>query len=119
LDALTRSSSAGRSRNDAARGSLLCALLGLAVAIAAFAAAHELARVSLVQATAATCASAVLGLAALLLARRARRNLDRTLGRVGGRGTARLGRGLGFLSLCVGLAAALALGFYALLTYFG
>jgi hypothetical protein len=119
LDALTRSSSAGRSRNDAARGSLLCALLGLAVPVAGFAAAHELARVSLVQATAATCASAVLGIAALVLARRARRNLDRTLGRAGGRGTARLGRGLGFLSLCVGLAAALALGFYELLTYLG
>jgi hypothetical protein len=119
LDALTRSSSAGRARNDAATGSLLCALVGLAVPIAGFAAAHELSRVTLVQATAATCASAVLGLSALLLARRARRNLDRTLGRVGGRGTARAGRALGFLSLCVGLAAGLALGFYALLTYFG
>ena len=119
MDALTRSSSAGRARNDAARGSLLCALLGLAVPIVAFAAAHELARVSLVQATAASCASAVLGVAALLLARRARRNLDRTLGRARGRGAARVGRWLGFLALCVGLAAALALGFYELLTYFG
>ena len=93
--------------------------MGLAAPVAGFAAAHELARVTLVQATAATCASAVLGIAALALARRARRNLDRTLGRAGGRGTARLGRGLGFLSLCVGLAAALALGFYELLTYLG
>jgi len=93
--------------------------VGLAAPVAGFVAAHELARVSLVQATAATCASAVLGLAALVLARRARRNLDRTLGRAGGRGTARLGRGVGFLSLCVGLAAALALGFYELLTYLG
>ncbi len=93
--------------------------MGLAAPVAGFVAAHELARVSLVQATAATCASAVLGLAALVLARRARRNLDRTLGRAGGRGTARLGRGVGFLSLCVGLAAALALGFYELLTYLG
>jgi hypothetical protein len=93
--------------------------VGLAAPVAGFAAAHELARVTLVQATAATCASAVLGIAALALARRARRNLDRTLGRAGGRGTARLGRGLGFLSLCVGLAAALALGFYELLTYLG
>jgi len=118
LDALTRSSSV-RARNDAARGSLLCGLLGVALPVAAFAAAHELERVTLVQATAATCASALLGFLALVLARRAQRNLERTLGRAGGRGAARVGRFLGFLSLCVGLSAALALGFFALLTYLG
>src|SRR3954469_24552347 len=85
MDALTRSSSSGM-RNDAARGSLLCALLGLALPVAAFAAARQLNRVSLLHATAATCGSVVLGLAAIGLSRRARRDLDYTLGRARGAG---------------------------------
>jgi hypothetical protein len=119
MDALTRGNSVGRARNDAARGSLVCALLGLVLPVVAFAAARQLASVTLVQATGATCGSAVLGLAALWLSRRARRNIERSLGRAGGRGTARAGRILGVLVLCIGCAAALALGFYALLRYFG
>ena len=43
----------------------------------------------------------------------------RSIGRVGGASTARVGRLLGFLALCVGLIAALALGFYELLNVFG
>ncbi len=73
---------------------MLLALVGLAIPPAGFAVARQLARVTLVQATAATCASAVLGIAAILLARRARTNIDRTL-------------------------AAFALGFYGLLNLFG
>ena len=61
----------------------------------------------------------VLGVAAILLGRRGQRNVERTLGRLGGVGTARAGRLLGFLSLCLGLIAALALGFYELLNYLG
>jgi hypothetical protein len=118
LDALTRSSSA-REPNGAARGSLACALLGLVIPIVGYAAARQLKDVTIVQATKATCASAVLGIGALVLARRAARRTERTLGRVAGRGTTRAGRLLGLLSLCVGLTAALALGFYALLNLFG
>ena len=98
---------------------MLLALLGLAIPPLAFAAAHELQRVSLLQATGATCASAVLGAAAILLARRGLRQIERTIGRVGGEGTARVGRLLGAMSLFIGLTAALALGFYALLNFFG
>lgn len=108
-----------RSRNDAARGSVLLALLGLAIPVAAFAAARRLDQVSLLQATGATCGSAVLGASAMLLARRGRRNIERTIGRLGGEGTARVGRVLGAISLCVGLTAGLALGVYALLNLFG
>jgi hypothetical protein len=89
------------------------------VPVVAFAAARRLEQVSLLQATTATCASAVLGLAAVLLARRGLRNIERTIGRLGGEGTARVGRVLGLISLCVGLTAGLALGVYALLNYFG
>jgi hypothetical protein len=98
---------------------VLVALAGLAIPPVGFAAARQLERVSLVQATAATCVSAVLGLAAILLSRRARRTTERTLGRVGGEGTARVGRLLGLISLCLGLTAAFALGFYGLLNLFG
>jgi hypothetical protein len=98
---------------------VLLALLGLAIPPCAFAAAHELQRVSLVQATMATCVSAVLGAAAVLLARRGLRRIERTIGRVGGEATARVGRLLGAISLFVGLTAALALGFYGLLNLFG
>jgi hypothetical protein len=61
----------------------------------------------------------VLGLAAILLARRGFRNIERTIGRLGGEGTARVGRLLGALSLCIGLTAGLALGSYGLLNLFG
>jgi hypothetical protein len=87
--------------------------------VVAFAAARRLDQVSLLQATTATCASAVLGASAVLMARRGLRNIERTIGRLGGEGTARVGRLLGLISLCVGLTAGLALGVYALLNLFG
>jgi len=73
----------------------------------------------LIEATAATCGSAALGAIAIVLARRARRNIERSIGRIGGAATARVGRLLGAISLFVGLTAALALGFYGLLNLFG
>ncbi len=118
MDALTRSSSEP-ARNGAARGSVLLSLLALAIPLAAYAAQRELARVSLVQATGASCASVVLGGLAVVLARRGLRNIERTLGRAGGGGSARVGRLLGVIGLCVGLTAAIALGVYAVLNLFG
>jgi hypothetical protein len=118
LDALTRSSSS-RGRNDAARGSLLLAIVALAVPVAAFVAARRLEEATLLQATGATFASGLLGLLAVLLARRAMRNVERTLGRLGGEGAARAGRLLGLVSLCVALTAGVALGVYLLLNLFG
>jgi hypothetical protein len=117
MESLTRSNRARR--NDAARGSLLLALVGIAIPIAGYVAARQLDRVTIVHATEATCGSAVLGILAIALGRRGRRNVERTLGRLGGTATARAGRLLGFLSLCLGLIAALALGFYELLNYLG
>ena len=115
---LTRSSSA-RARNDAARGSVACALLGLLLPVAGYVAARQLKDVTIVQGTEATCGSALLGLLALLLARKAQLRVERTLGRAGGAALARAGKLLGLFSLCTGLTAALSLGFYALLNYFG
>jgi len=118
MDGLTRSSSA-RGRNDAARGSVVLALLGLALPVLAFVAARKLQDVTIVQATGATCASAVLGGAAVLLARRGLRNIERTIGRVGGEGAARVGRLLGLISLAIGLSAGIALAVYAVLNVIG
>ena len=118
MESLTRSSST-RARNNAARASLVLALLGLVLPVAAFAAANRLQEVTLVQATGATCFSVLLGGAAVLLARRGLRNVERTIGRAGGEGTARVGRLLGMIALCVRLAASIALGVYAVLNVIG
>jgi hypothetical protein len=56
--------------------------------------------------------AAVLGLIAIRLARRARRRLERTVGRAGGAVPARLGRILGWLGLYFALIGAIALAFY-------
>jgi hypothetical protein len=98
---------------------VLCALVGLLIPPVGYLAARQLSQVTIVEATAATCASAVLGLLAIVLARRGFRSIERSIGRVGGEGTARVGRLLGTISLCIGLTAGLALGFYALLNFFG
>jgi hypothetical protein len=57
-----------------------------------------------------------LGVAAVALARRARLRIERTLGRAGGRRTARIGRFLGLLGFCLATTAAISVGTYALLT---
>ena len=54
---------------------------------------------------------------AVWMARRARRGLERSLGRVGGEKTARAGRALGWLGVYIALTAAVALGVYAYLEY--
>ena len=76
------------------------------------------ARVKLVQAAAGVPVAAVLGVAALVLARRALRRSERTLGRAGGEGAARAGRILGVLGLCLAAAGAIAIGFYGLLVHY-
>jgi hypothetical protein len=56
--------------------------------------------------------AAVLGIVAIRLARRARRRLERTVGRAGGAVPARLGRILGWLGLYFALIGAIARAFY-------
>ena len=111
---LTSSSNARSLRNRRASLSVVFALLSLAAAPVAWYATH-LRHVNLPQAVGGEAvAGTFFGLIAVLLARRARLRAERTLARVG-EGTARLGRWLGLLGLCVGLTAALALGFFGLL----
>jgi hypothetical protein len=61
--------------------------------------------------------AAVLAIASIRLAARARKRLERTLGRAGGERTARVGRVLGWLALYVALIASISLGVYAIEYY--
>jgi hypothetical protein len=74
--------------------------------------------VTLVQSSASAGLAILFGLYAILLARRGRETLARTIGRSGGRGASAIGRALGWLGLCMGISAAFAVGFYGLLTLF-
>ena len=59
----------------------------------------------------------VLGIAGILLAKRARRRLERTLGRAGGAVPARLGRVLSWIGVYLALIGAISLGVYAIEYY--
>jgi hypothetical protein len=60
---------------------------------------------------------AVLAIVSIRLAARARRRLERTLGRAGGERTARVGRALGWLGLYLSLIGSISLGVYAIEYY--
>ena len=75
-------------------------------------------RVTLLNSTGSIAVAVLLGLSAIVLARRAREQVQITLGRAGGLRAAGVGRALGILGLLAGATAALALGFYGLLTLF-
>ena len=104
-------------RNDRARLSVVFGLLSLAaIPVALY--STRLKNVNLPQAVAGEAiAGSLLGLIAVLLSRRARARARWSLAHVGER-TAVWGRWLGWLGLCLGLTAALALGFYGLLLAF-
>ena len=74
--------------------------------------------VTLVESTSSAGLAIVFGLSAIALSRRGRWELARTLGRAGGTRSAKTGRLLGWLGLCMGISAALSVGFYGLLTIF-
>jgi hypothetical protein len=105
-------------RNRAAPVAVAAGLLAVAALPAGVALAQVSGRVKLLQASAAIPVAAVLGLAALLLARRALRRSQRTLGRAGGEGAARAGRILGVLGLCVAASGTIAVAFYEFLVHY-
>jgi hypothetical protein len=97
---------------------VLFGLLSLAAVPVALA-ATRLKHVNLPQAVGGEAvAGTLLGLLSIVLARGARVQVERTLARMG-EGTARVGKWLGVLGLCLGLTAALALGFFGLLLLLG
>ena len=93
---------------------MIVGLLSVATVPAAIAVTHYR-DIELLHAGWAAIPAFLLGLAALLLARAARRRTERTIGRVGGRRVTRAGRFLGSLGVYLALAAALSVGVYELL----
>jgi hypothetical protein len=61
----------------------------------------------------------LIGLGAIGLARDAQRRSERSLGRLRGVRTARIGRALGILGVCLALTAAISVAVYGLLEYAG
>ncbi|MGZ4381950.1 MAG: hypothetical protein ACXVZ2_08080 [Gaiellaceae bacterium] len=90
-------------------------MLALPVAIVV---ARRSAAVSLLEAVYSFPLPILLGVLAIQQARRAQERIERTLGRAGGAGQARWGRRLGVVGIAIGVAAGLALAFYALLAHY-
>jgi hypothetical protein len=118
LDVRTSSSSASARGNPRAWWSLACGILAVAAIPAGTFLARELQAVTLVDSSGSILVAAVLGWAAIILARRAREQVQITLGRAGGSGAARAGRLLGIAGLLLAGTAVLALGFWGLLSLF-
>jgi hypothetical protein len=118
LDGRTSSSSGLARGNPRTWWSLVCGIASIAAIPAGTVFARESERVKLVDSSGSILVAALLGWSAIVLARRAQDRLQITLGRAGGRGVARTGRLLGIVGLLVAGTAALALGFWGLLSLF-
>ena len=94
-------------------------LVGLLAWPAAVGASRYSDRVDLIEALiGAVPVGIVFGLGAIFFARRARRRIQRTVGRSGRGRTAVAGRALGLFAICVAITGGLALGFFGLLQLF-
>jgi hypothetical protein len=102
--------------NRKAVWAFITALLALGVLIGAAAAARLLDQVGLTEGAPAVPIGLVLALVSVSLARRARFEHQRTLGRVGGAGLTKAARVLGLVALIVAVTATLALAVFAVLT---
>jgi hypothetical protein len=117
LAALTSSSNGPRPRNRAAVFSLILGLLAVAAIPVAIVVTERREDLRLLHAGVAVPVAFVLGIAGIRLARRARKRLERTLGRAGGAVPARLGRVFSWIGVYVALIGAIALGVYAVEYY--
>jgi hypothetical protein len=102
-------------RNTRAIWALLVALLAVGVLAAGAGTARLRDDVGLYEAIGAVPLAGILSLVSLSLARRARFEHQRTLGRVGGLVTATVARVVGTFAFLIALTAALALGVFAVL----
>jgi hypothetical protein len=115
LVGLTRSSSEDRPISLTAVFSVLVGLAAVAALPAAIVAAEAFDVVTLLQSSVAIAPAFVLAFAAIYLGRRARRSIERTLGRVKGYKLALVGRILGYLALYTALTASISVATYYVL----
>jgi hypothetical protein len=90
--------------------------LAVACVPAAIAVAQRSDSIALIDASWAAPIGILAGISAIVLGTRARRRSEFTLGRVGGGMAGRIGRWLGIVGVYLALTAALAVGFYGVLT---
>jgi hypothetical protein len=101
--------------NGKSIGALLFGLLALGFLAAGAAVPQFVANITPLEALVVVPAAAVCALVSIALARRARWEFQRSLGRVGGDGLATAARFLGVAALLISLTAALAAGVFAVL----
>jgi hypothetical protein len=101
-----------------ARLALLLGLLGLLTLPAAVEVAARSKRIGLLDAAYAVPVAFLLGLVALVMARRARCNLRWLQLREGGTGVASAAVAIAAVALCLAVAAALSVGFYGLVVLY-
>jgi hypothetical protein len=104
------------SRNPKAFWAFVLGLAALGVLAGGLAAAHYSGDVGLYEAIPAIPIGLVLAFFSLRLARRARLEHDRSLGRIGGRGLAAAARIVGGFALLLSITGLLAVGVFAVLT---
>ena len=95
--------------------SVFAGLLAVAMLPAAILYAEQWDRITLLESGVAIIPAFVFGLAAVLLGRRARRGIERTIGRVRGYTLARAGRLLGYLALYLAVTASISVATYYVL----
>jgi hypothetical protein len=117
LVAPTSSSNGTKPRNRAAVWSLILGLLATAAIPVAILVTEQRDDLRLLHAGVAVPVAFVLGFAGIRLARRARRRLDRTIGRARGAVTARFGRLFSWLGVYLALIGAISLLVYAIEYY--
>jgi peptidoglycan/LPS O-acetylase OafA/YrhL len=112
---LTRSNSGERPLSSSAVFSVLLGLVAVATLPAAILFAERGDRITLLESSVAIAPAFVLGLMAVVLGRRARNAIDRTLGRMKGSKLAGLGRFLGYLTLYMAVTATISVATYYVL----
>ncbi len=97
---------------------MLVGLAAVATIPAAVAAAEVFDVVTLLQSSVAIAPAVILAIAAILLARRGRRDVERTLGRARGASLARVGRILGWIGVYLAVTASISVATYYVLREF-